>query len=318
MKRIIAVMILTSSMCYAKALQDTKSSGKPDSSPGRVIFITGSCSSGKSSLSKIVSQELNANYFAFDEYVMPRMMKKMVEKRVGKILAFFVTKLFMRNFFTFVGFLSDKTKYEFQKQFLEELRGGIAIEPTLRMYQQVRYIALQGQDVVIEAPLHLGDGIDCEGSLAVLEGLDVLYVLAYCPWQKLVERIEQRNKTKDKRTHRELDWAIGNFLHCFEISPIHKPGAIDHIQGDIVRNAVVDYATSPIYKKKRLRILDETMQETLQVFKDNREYYIYPKRNYDLIINTGAYSAAQGAAMILDFMMDKERVQGSQDSAETL
>ena len=58
-----------------------------ESQKGRIIFVTGSCSSGKSSMSQIIAQRLNAQYFAFDEYVMPLILKKFVTKHYGKVLA---------------------------------------------------------------------------------------------------------------------------------------------------------------------------------------------------------------------------------------
>ena len=295
---LIIVMMFVKQVQGAAVKADQCSTDKPQ---GRIIFITGSCSSGKSSLARLVAQDLNAPYYAFDEYVMPIVVKKMVEKTVGKFFAFFITKLVVRNFFTFVGLLSEKRKYAFQKKFYDELKKGIAIEPTIKMYNEVRRVALSGQDVVVEAPLHLGDGVDCLRSLSVFKGLKVNYILAYCPWENLVERIEQRNKSSNKKTHRELDWALGNFVHYFNASTIYHLDAIDNVQGSTVKNALELYA-QPRCKKKRLRILQETKQATLQIFQTDGTYYVYPRLSYDLIINTKTYSPAQGAEKVLGFL----------------
>lgn len=271
---------------------------------GRVILITGSCSSGKSSLARLVAQDIDASYFAFDEYVMPIVLKKMVEKTVGKFVAFFITKLVVRNFFRFVGLMSDKKKYKFQKKFYNELKNGIAIEPTMKMYRAVRSVAESGRDVVIEVPLQLGDGVDCLSSLSVLTGLDVSLILAYCPWSELVHRIEQRNSSPNKKIHRELDWALGNFNHCFDISTQYHPDAIDSIQGSVVKNALESYAQSQGIRKRR-RIMEETQQETLQCFATDEMYYIYPKLAYDLIVNTKTYNQNQAAQQVLDFLRNR-------------
>ena len=99
-------------------------------SPGRIIFVTGSCSSGKSSMAKIIAQKLNAKLYAFDEYVMPIVLKRFIKKHYGSFVAFFVNKFVMRNFFSTVSFLSDKKKYELQVKFYNDLRQGHAVEPS--------------------------------------------------------------------------------------------------------------------------------------------------------------------------------------------
>lgn len=77
---------------------------------GRIIFVTGSCSSGKSSMAKIIAQKLNAKFFNFDEYVIPLVLKKFITKHYGKFLSFFIGGFVMRNFFTAVNILSEKRK----------------------------------------------------------------------------------------------------------------------------------------------------------------------------------------------------------------
>jgi chloramphenicol 3-O-phosphotransferase len=313
MKRIVCIVVFMIVAVQSKVLLTDKQElilcGHADQSmddgpPGRVIFITGSCSSGKSSLARLVAQDLHASYFAFDEYVMPIVLKKMVEKTVGKFIAFFITKFVVRNFFTFVGFLSDKKKYAFQKKFYNELRRGIATGPTIAMYKVVKSVALSGQNVVVEAPLHLGEGVDCLSSLSELKDLDVSFILAYCPWETLAERIEQRNTSSNKKTHRELDWALSNFAHYFDASIHYYPSAIDSIQGSVVRNALEVYP-QPQRKKKRLRILEETKRATLQLFATDETYYIYPKLTYDLIVNTKSYNPEHAAEQVLDFLHHK-------------
>ncbi len=277
---------------------------EPATPQGRVIFITGSCSSGKSTLARNIAQNLNAKYFAFDEYVMPIVLKKMIATHVGSFFAFFLTKLLMHNFFTLIGFLSDKRKYAFQKKFYADLQRGIAIEPTIKMYRAARNVALQGKDVIIEAPLQLGDKIDCLSSLSVLQDLNVTLILAYCPWEQLVERIKTRNQSRYKKSHRELDWAIGNFVHCFNVSTKHTTRAIDRIHGNVVQQFVTTH-TQPEYKKKRLYILNETKEATLRCFKTDRMNYVYPRLEYDLVVNTQTYNPKQTATRVLSFINNR-------------
>ncbi len=273
---------------------------------GRIIFVTGSCSSGKSSMAKVIAQKLNAKSFNFDEYVMPLVLKKFVEKHYGKFLAFFVSGLVMRNFFKFIDFLSEKSKYKFQKKFYDDLRQGIAIEPTSKMYREAKRIALQGQDVVLESPLHLWEGVDCLSSLPELDGVDVTYVLAYCPWNDLVDRIQKRNLAKRKRTHREFDWVVINFMHCFDISAEYKgEDFLEYINGSNVHKVIAEYS-QPKYKKNHMCLLSETQHVALQKFPKNIGYYVYPRFDYDLIVNTKINNPEQGAQVVLDYIKKKE------------
>jgi len=280
------------------------SSEKTDIKRGRVVFVTGSCSSGKSSLARVIAQKLKAKSYAFDEYVIPILARKMVEKEVGKPLAFFITRVLPFNFFTLVGFLSEKRKYEYQLKFYAELKNGFAIAPTKKMYEQVRKNVLAGRNVVVEAPLHLGDGVDCTESLSVLKDLDVSFVLAYCPWRNLVERIAARNQSPNKKIHRELDWALGNYLHYFDITPNYHKKSIDKVSGKSVKRLLSLYSR-PTFKKKRMQILPETAQAARECFKTNKLYYLRPHLAYDLIINTQTHKPEQGATQVVDFVQNK-------------
>jgi chloramphenicol 3-O-phosphotransferase len=269
---------------------------------GKIIFISGSCSSGKSSIAKIVAQKLDAKIFAFDEYVMPIVLKKFITKHYGRFLAFFISGLVMRNFFTTVNFLSDKRKYAFQIMFLNDLKNGLAAEPTSKMYREVKKTAAQGKNVVVESPIYLWGGINFLSSLNELNDVAVTYVLAYCPWNDLVDRIKQRNTSKNKKGHRELDWALVNYMDTFDISSnYHADNFLEYLNGNDVNNVIAKYA-KPKYKKKHMQLLNETQQEAHKKFLPNTNYYIYPRFTYNLLVNTKTYSAEQGAALVLEYI----------------
>jgi chloramphenicol 3-O-phosphotransferase len=300
-KKLLLCIVLGFGVQIAYGEKNTKTSRVPEKK-GRIIFVTGSCSSGKSSLARLIAQQLDAKFFAFDECVIPVLTRKMVEKEVGKVPAFFITKIF--NGFTLIGFLSEKRKREAQIKFYDELKKGLAIGPTKRMYQDVRKLALAGCNVVVEAPLHLGDGVDCMASLSVLHDLDVSFVLAYCPWNNIVERIAARNQKSNRKNNRELDWAVGNFLHYFDISTDKNTGSIDTLSGRAVNNLVATYSR-PEFKKKRMQICAETQQAAHSYFKTDGLHYLRPHLAYDLIINTQEHKPEEGAMRVLDFVKNK-------------
>jgi deoxyadenosine/deoxycytidine kinase len=275
--------------------------------PGKVIFVTGSCSAGKSSMARILAQKLNAKSYAFDEYVMPIVLKKFVEKHYGRFLAFFINGWVARNFFRVVTLLSDKTKYKMQVKFYNDLKGGMAIEPTSKMYREVKQLALQGHNVVVESPLFLWDGVDCLQSLPELEGTNLTYVLAYCPWSDLVDRIKQRNASPAKRNHRELDWVMINYMHTLEIATdCNREPFLERLRGEDVYNVINKYSQRR-YKKQSMCLAKETQQLAHQKFPtQDTDYYIYPRFTYNVTINTQRHSPEQGANVVLDYMMQKE------------
>jgi chloramphenicol 3-O-phosphotransferase len=281
-----------------RALQADQPSHQ-DAVPGKIIFISGSCSSGKSSLAKIVAQKLDAQMFAFDDYVMPLILKKFITKHYGKIMAFFISGLVMRNFFTTINFLSEKRKYAFQLKFYNDLQHGLAEEPTSQMYREVRKTAQQGKNVVVEAPLYLWGGVDLLSSLAEFEGADITYVLTYCPWNQLIQRITQRNATKNKKNYRELDWVVGNYMHTFTASrECREAPLLEMLDGTAVHNVIIEYSQRH-YKKKHLCLLHETQQIATQKFSRDTMYHLYPRFEYDIIINTGDHTPEQGASTVL-------------------
>lgn len=307
MKKYFYLFIFISNTLYPARSTSSNQELSDKAPQGRVIFITGSCSAGKTSLSKMLAEELGAKFFAFDEHVMPVLLKKMIDKSIGKFFSFFLAKTIMRNFFSYVNLLSQKKKYEFQQKFYQELERGIAIPPTIQMYSQARNIALQGQDVVVEAPLHLGEKIDCLSSLSVLKDLDVVFVLAYCPWNSLAARIEQRNRSNDKKNRRELDWVFGNYLDYFNVSSSQDRTTIDSIDGKSIQRLIAHH-TGKDAKKNHISILDETKQAMLKFFKTDEINNISPKLAYDVIVNTKEQSPKQGSEKVLEHIHTKASV----------
>ena len=182
----------------------------------------------------------------------------------------------------------------------------MGIEPTLKMYREVKNIALQGQDVVVESPLHLWDGVDFLSCLSEFDGMDITYVLAYCPWNDLIDRIKQRNLSKNKKTRRELDWVVINYMYCFDISPDYKnEHFLEYLNGRDVHRVIAEYSQLK-YKKKRMRLLSETQNIALQKFPKDIGYYIYPRFDYDIIVNTKTHNPGQGADVVLDYIQGKE------------
>ncbi len=300
-KKVIRGIVV--SLAFLGALHPSKNKNHLDlPSPGKIIFITGSCSSGKSSMAKIIAQRLNARSFAFDEYVMPIVLKKFVRKHYGGLAAFFVNKFLMRNFFTTVSFLSDKKRYALQLKFYNDLKQGLAVEPTSRMYREAKMVAMQGQNVVIESPLHIWDGVDCIKSLSELDGADVAYVLAYCPWDDLVSRVKKRNSSKNKKMHRELDWAVINYMCCFDVSPFyHGDGFLEQLNGYNVHKVIEKYSQVK-YKKKRMCLFSETRNAAFKTFPEDIEYYIYPRFKYNITVNTNMHTPEEAASVIFDYL----------------
>ncbi|MBD3232079.1 hypothetical protein GF322_05495 [Candidatus Dependentiae bacterium] len=268
---------------------------------GKIVFVTGSCSSGKSSLVDCLSKKINAKVFKFDDYVMPMIIKKFVEKHYGKLAVFFVNNFMMRNFFTTINFLSEKRKYELQKKFYADLQQGLADEPTRKMYNAAVITAQKGNNVVIESPLFLWEGVDLLNNLPALGEKNITYVLAYCPWNDLINRIKQRNLTKNKKNRRELDWVVINFIHNFDISlNRHRNNYLECLNSDNVRNVILEHSKF-LYKKQRQKLMPETRQYALSTFnKNNSFYYIYPRFKYSIIINTKVNTPEQGADMVFN------------------
>lgn len=170
------------------------------------------------------------------------------------------------------------------------------------MYREVKKIAQQGRNVVVEAPLYLWEGIDLIQCLATLEKTNSTYVLAYCPWNDLVNRIKQRNSSPNKKNHRELDWAMLNFVSTFDISPDYRLNrCFECLRGKQVHEFVTEYSQKS-YKKKHLQLLRETQQATLKAFPQNTNYYVCPRFTYNITINTKKHNPEQGAQLVLDYI----------------
>ena len=87
----IIYLVIGATLFVLAAEKNASATTTPPS--GRIILITGSCSSGKSTLARNIANKLNAKYFAFDEYVMPIILNNIIAQYVGKPLAYLLTKL---------------------------------------------------------------------------------------------------------------------------------------------------------------------------------------------------------------------------------
>lgn len=276
---------------------------------GRIIFVNGSCSAGKSSIAKILAKQLNAQYFAFDERVMPKVLKKFIKKHYGSFLAFFINGIFMRDFFSSVDLVSEKKKYAYQKKFYKDLQEGLAVKPTSKMYRDVRNVAKSGQDVIVESPLYLWDGVDCLQSLSEFDGADISYVLAYCPWLDVVDHLLKRNTSPgSKKNQRELDWVVINFMCNFDVEPQCRTAQyLEYLSGGQVHDVLKKYSDRR-YKKDRMFLCRETQLAALQKFPHaDVTYYVYPRFTYDLIVNTKEHNPSECADLVLKFIEQKKQ-----------
>lgn len=267
--------------------------------PGRIIFITGSCSAGKTSLAKIIAKNLKAESFAFDEFAMPIIIKRFIAKYHGKLVAKIVIGIAMHKFFSSVSVLREKTKHKFKRKFLADLKRGLAIEPTIRMYEKVKETVSKGYDVVVESPLCLFNGVTCFECLEVLKDMDITYVLVYCPWDHLVKRLEKCNRSKDSKNHREIDWVLGNYVQYIEPSLEYRnPYFLEQVNGEHVHSDIEKYVKFK-HTRQRKYFLEEARQAVLTTFPTKSMCYVYPRFVYDIIIDTSMYSPAQGASVVL-------------------
>jgi hypothetical protein len=98
-------------------------------------------------------------------------------------------------------------------------------------------------------------------------------------------------------------------MHCFDITPeYHGDNFLEQLNGKNVHDVITEYS-QPKYKKKRMCLLSETQNLALQKFPENIDYYIYPRFEHDILVNTKTYNPEQGAQVVLDYIESKaERV----------
>jgi hypothetical protein len=144
--------------------------------------------------------------------------------------------------------------------------------------------------------------VDCLKSLPEFDGADVTYVLAYCPWDDLVSRVKKRNSSKNKKMHRELDWAVINYMFCFDISSNYQgDNSLEYLNASSVHKVIEKYSQFK-YKKKRMCLFSETRNAALKTFPEDIGYYIYPKFRYNITVNTKMHTPGQAATVVLDYL----------------
>jgi hypothetical protein len=57
-----------------------------------------------------------------------------------------------------------------------------------------------------------------------------------------------------------------------------------------------------------MRLLAETQQIASQKFPQNTDYYVYPRFEYNVTVNTKVNAPEQGACLVMDYLQGKKQI----------
>ena len=257
---------------------------------GMLVYIDGTSSSGKSTVSRLLVNELNKdsiNPFEhrsddnFDNY----------EYKKSK------------------GLLTDDEESEASTMVEDDNDDD---DPLDEYLYYLKDLVREGKNVVGEVPIR--DKDDMRIFKRILGNkhrkvLDHFYlVMVFCPLKEIVRRVEKRNRSGDVDEKRTIYQAVWQFSHMFKVTKKKTPKTIDSYSKKDLEKMLKALKQELIAENKKKRKRDEkeddvddileTMRKALSPVK-GRVAYLEPRFAHDLVVvNTGKNGARQIAKKI--------------------
>jgi chloramphenicol 3-O-phosphotransferase len=232
-------------------------------STGNIIVLNGTSSSGKSSIAKVFTKENNYVYDAFDNHADKVLAKWIAQKRA--------------------------TSWQSNPQ-------ALTYETRLEVLADAQELAAAGNNVLID--MLFDQASDYQLIVNKLKRFNPKFVLVYCPFQVLAERVEARNASGIKSEQRNLSQALSRFGKIYKSAP----SGIDELsRADF--NAAVKLAKRDFKDPKKYQEFVVELKQNLGFANHTvQTVKIAPRLHYDLIVNTGKNSPQKCAAQIASYL----------------
>ena len=252
-------------------------------SAGKVIFLNGTSSAGKSSIAQMLKQKLTTSkvtIVSYDNILFDTLKKVALEKKfdVGAIQGF--------------------------KELQETLHEN-AINPEElaqrvdeALFELVKHRACYDDYVILDAVTE--DENEFKVFKEKTSNFDLLHVLVYCGPKKLVEHVFQRNKSNNKDEHRSAVGCLVQFYSMYQPCSENEL-CIDTIQTKELRmlvNKELKTAQPPLEEEEIFKAEMDVVQKFKLDVQDT--VVIKPFFLYDAIVNTGISSSQACAQQIIE------------------
>gem|GEM_PF-6664833 len=257
---------------------------------GYIILLNGTSTSGKSSLAQALAQSLRGKteIFSLDQTSYEIIYQKFITER-----GYAPTSDEELN--TYWDTVSEKALREHGHRDLADQ------EVDQQIYAKIRQSHLDGKNVIFDT---VDKTFDCIRSL---HELPVHLVLVYCPLEKLLMRIVQRNKSKDNSEHRRLSYPLDQFFEMYKKQTESAEIPVDILTKDqfdrfIAQIKIIGQQTERV--KSELSEFIRTVDKKAPIISkdfgldEQPSIEITPTFAYDIVVNTGLLTPEEAARHI--------------------
>jgi|SaaInlStandDraft_4_1057021.scaffolds.fasta_scaffold12265_2 chloramphenicol 3-O-phosphotransferase len=300
MKHILKLLVFTVLLC---------SSLNPQ---GTVIFLNGTSSSGKTALTAA--------------------LQNIFEKQWEKVN---VDEDYSEPFMqAAINYIKEKTGVEVTTDNLNEVAEQLTKEGKLtkkddeaiyalekqiymKMLQKVKDYATEGKLVIFD--MLVENERNLRNCYEPLRGLNVAFILAYCPFTELAQRVKKRTSEKDPRTFTQV---FVQFSHLYKAAqPGNTPILGTLTAEEVKQNCELAKQDEPwIFEEMELSSFDELTPTVLKNLSldINKSIQVTPRLKYDLVVDTGIHSPQECALQIKQFLESHSPFTAFQENYEQL
>lgn len=296
------------------------------SDEGKLIFLLGTSSSGKSTLGKEFSKSNNNSvFFEHDKLWSGKeiaLLKNKLGEKFNKYFATYGTSLIEMSFrnrncvHVAQRIKECSLKNEMNtllnniKTVLGPQRKNLYYKTTMEIYNQVSKLIKNGKIILI-------DKIIDENDVKIFSKFNPVYVVVYYPFSKLNYRVQQRNNAaidrKDSYDYRHYLEVYDQYMHLFCLGDSQTKAIIDSVEKkEAIAKLQAAYKLDIHYRDlKEFYILSDTfdinkyIDKFLNYFQLNKHDFINVQSKFgrDLVIRTDQLSAKEAARELSQFLL---------------
>lgn len=259
----------------------------------KIIFLNGTTSSGKSSIAKklkklLKNKEYDIEIITIDEYVISKIMWL-----VGGSYC---------NPFKWGQSYDELITSEKMRSIINESQKDLC-NATTSAYHKGKIVIV---DTVMIEQEHI------QSYTESFKDLNISWILVYCPLNKLVDRIIQRNKSSDEKNQRSMVDTLNQFSLMYNQNTPHQIDKLGYEKFlttcDKAQRAHTESQDTITDRVKSIQnaacaFSFNTVQETMKInfgLINNQETTIGPVEQYNLIVNTDNNDISTCASMIME------------------
>ncbi len=287
---------------------------------GTIVILNGTSSAGKSSIGKNLKEEYGFECLHLDTYL-ANSFAKWVENRIleetgeNVFLERNNPNLILENFKKTITKMNlNEDDYDDDKVLTKEEEIAHINKASAEMFEEAKRKACDGNNVIVDTIIDFDTEEAYSAIKENLSGFNIKFVLAYCPFKVLAQRVEKRN-IEGGAEERALVQPLVQFGEVYKAKENDSEIIVDVLTKEDFKQtcklAKIDFRINDkevfneetnFYIEKYNKFLEKLKRELGFDNEEIESVKITPRLSYDLIINTNENSPEESAKQIKELI----------------